>query len=121
MPVLWVSKIPQVKDELGLKANTMLRMMVEDVHEFANPKTPLRENPLRTQVLKIATGNKGTIEWRVPYAEVQERGWRYDPRSGRRVYFQNYTTPGTGAKFAEYAVAEVFSRLSSYAERAGLK
>lgn len=98
-----------------------LRLATEDIHRRANDITPLRDNGLRTSVLKTMP-NKTTavIEWRVPYAAVQEQGYRTDPRTGKTVMFTNYTTPGTGPHFAENSVKATMNNFYEIAKQGGL-
>lgn len=94
-----------------------LRLAVEDIHRRANDITPLRDNGLRTSVLKTMP-NKTTavIEWKVPYAAYQERGMRAD---GTHVV-QHYTTPGTGPHFAENSVKATMNNFYEIAKQGGL-
>lgn len=107
----------QIENSIGI----MLRMMMEDTHRFAEPITPKKSGILRTEVTKIMDGNtRAIMRWHAPYAAVQEQGYRTDPRTGKIVYFRNYTTPGTHAGFVEEALEKVSQNLSSYAQMGGL-
>lgn len=98
------------------KGSIFLREFAEEVVNIASPKTPKLDNYLRKDVLKQVLGLKGKIIWQKAYAAVQERGGRKD--GTRRI--RNYTTPGTGPHYAQNAVNEALSRVSTIARRAGL-
>ena len=119
MSVSYISRTLELKNDIENRKSLMLRFMIEDIYAKATPKTPLRSNGLRTSVLRNVLGNVGTIEWRVPYASVQEKGYR-KTKTGKIVEFQHYTTPGTGAHYAENAVKEVMDDILTYADKAGL-
>jgi hypothetical protein len=87
------------------RATTGMRQMLEDIHKTSRPITPKLTGDLRGDVRKEVTKKgadtiRGTIEWQRPYAWYQERGYTSGP-------IRNYTTPGTGAHFAERSVKEV--------------
>lgn len=106
-----------IKNALGLT----IRLALEDIHRRSNPVTPLRDNGLRTSVLKTMPSlDRGVIEWKVPYAAVQEQGYRTDPRTGKTVMFTNYTTPGTGSGFAENSVKQTMQHFDEIAKQGGL-
>lgn len=111
-----------VKSEIKTRESLCLRLMLEDIHRKSTPITPLADTRfLRGQVHKSFLGfNKAYIEWSVHYAAVQEKGWRYDPKSGKKIYFRNYTTPGTGAHFAEKSVDQVIANANNYFYLGGL-
>ena len=109
---------PIVKDDIDVATALTIRLMLNDIHAISTPVTPLRDNGLRTSVLEyMDSGTKGIIEWRVPYASVQEKGYRVNPKTGERIYFSHYTTPGTGAHYAEDSV---MANASKYMEQGGL-
>lgn len=114
----------QVETEINSALALTLRLALEDVHRRSNPRTPLKDNGLRTSVLKTVVNSpmlqRGIIEWRVPYAAAQEQGGRRDPRTGKYVVFTNYTTPGTGKEFAERSVRETMKNFGEIAKQAGL-
>lgn len=102
-----------IKNALGLT----IRLALEDIHRRSNPVTPLRDNGLRTSVLKTMPSlDRGVIEWRVPYASYQERGMRAD---GTHVV-THYTTPGTGSGFAENSVKQTMQHFDEIAKQGGL-
>lgn len=106
------------KNDIQSGIGLAIRLMLEDIHQEANPNTPMKTGDLRARVLKQMDGNKGTITWESNYAEVQEKGYRNGANG--RVYFHNYTTPGTGPQYAANSVAKVIENLPDYLERAGL-
>lgn len=110
MRARFVDRLDAASLTVASNASLAIRLMLEDTHREANPKTPLRDNNLRTAVQKRVDGLKGTITWMMPYASYQERGMRAD---GSHVV-QNYTTPGTGAHFAEDAARKVAGKTAEY-------
>lgn len=91
---------PSILNQTKQRASIYLRVIAEYIVDTSRPNTPKDKGNLNQDVLKTVTGLKGQIEWRKGYAQYQERGARRD--GSRRV--RNYTTPGTGAHFAENAV-----------------
>ena len=109
MAVRFDDKTNSVASGIDRNVARFLRLTLEGVHNAANPKTPYRHGDLRTRVIKRVAGRKGVIRWETSYAAIQEK------RQGRR-----YTTPGTGAHFAEKAVKEAIRNAPKYLKRAGL-
>ena len=111
-----------VRSEMNLRKALMIRLMLDDIHRISNPITPKRDTLyLRTQVRKQMQGyNKGYIEWGVHYAEVQEKGFRYDSKTGKKIEFKHYTTPGTHAHFAKESVDKVVNNADQYYYLGGL-
>lgn len=60
--------------------------------------TPRKTGALRRSIITQAIGNRAQIGWRSEYAGAQEAG----QHAGSAPY-TNYTTPGTGPKFAQRA------------------
>lgn len=114
---------PMVDIENGVAI--MLRQMMEDTHRFSLPITPKRVDPiggsLRASVTKqMVSNDKGVMRWAMNYAAVQEQGGRTDPRTGKYIVFQNYSTPGTHAHFISESVQKVMNNLPYYLEIGGL-
>lgn len=87
-----------------------LNEMSNQVIRISNPKTPKKIGKLRKNIVKkLVSDYERQVVWKQPYAAVQERGIR---KGSRR--FRNYTTPGTGAKFAENAKNEVEKNAARY-------
>lgn len=80
-----------------------LRKMLDDIHRASIPVTPKKTGDLRNRVKKQVLGLKSAISWEVNYAKYQEK-----------KQFKNYTTPGTGPKFAERAVRRVVNKANDY-------
>ena len=100
----------------------IIRMMMEDIHRIAEPVTPKKSGNLRTGVTKVMEGPRtGIMRWHEPYAAVQEKGYRIDPRTGKMIVFTHYTTPGTHAGFVEEALNKVSERLPMYVQAGGLQ
>lgn len=117
MSVEYINKALEVQNTVDNNKGVTLRLMLEGIHRNANPITPLRDNGLRTSVLKTMEGtSKAIIEWREPYASYQERGMRAD---GTHIV-RNYTTPGTHAHYAEESVKKVMDNIQEYARQGGL-
>ena len=101
------------QDEAKIKSNVRIanRKMLEDIHHTANPITPMDTSQLRRNVFKrILSNGDGEIEWKEEYSGYQEAGKRAD---GTHVV-RHYTTPGTGAHFAEKSVNKVLDGLDKY-------
>lgn len=110
------SNTARLKAKMSFDNQYRLRRIIEDVHMNANEKTPMKYGPLRAAVLKtVESGNKGVIEWREPYAQIQEKGGHGDPDDLINFRpFMNYTTPGTGPHFAENAVEKAVKEAYVY-------
>ena len=107
----------QIENDVENAVALTLRLAIEDIHRRSNNITPLKNNALRTSVLKtMPTKTRGVIEWRVPYAAYQERGMRAD---GTHVV-QNYTTPGTGKEYAKRSVEATMKNFQEIAKQGGL-
>ena len=90
-----------------------IRFMLDAIHRESRPKTPQLTGQLRGDVAKRVVDKKGSIKWGKKYAWYQERGYT----SGK---VRRYTTPGTGAHFAENAVKTVTKDGRKYFKMAGL-
>lgn len=93
-------------------ASLAIRYMLDAIDATASPRTPKEFGVLRRSVQKRVTGLKGEIQWPQKYAQAQEAG----VIRGTRV--KNYSTPGTGAHFAESAVRKVVQNADSYFRKA---
>lgn len=119
MSVKITDNTARVENEVGNGMGLAIRWMLEDIYVNATPPTPMRTGDLRKRVLRRMDGNfRGAITWDSSYAAVQEQGYR-NSKNGR-VYFKNYTTPDTGAHYAENAVKKVADKLPEYLEKAGV-
>lgn len=98
------------------QAVIFLRIACDVLVETAEPRTPKDKGNLRRDTLKQVLGLKASVRWRKEYAAYQEAGKRFD---GSRVV-KNYTTPGTGAHFAENAAKQIPGKTLQIAQRAGL-
>lgn len=110
-------------NRLTSKIKLANRLILEDIHRESRFKTPMSkglptDGDLREQVSKTVEDLSGIIEWKVPYAQYQERGKR---RDGSYVV-KRYTTPGTGKEFAKNAVQKVLNEktLRKYFVNGGL-
>jgi len=99
-----------------LKASTFLSFLINDIVNVSKPKTPKKDGDLRAKIIKQVLGTKATLIWNRKYAQYQERGMR---RDGSRV-IKKYTTPGTGANFAQNAVNQVSKNIDKYVKQAQL-
>jgi len=88
-----------------------LRLMANDVKSEAEPKTPQKTGMLRANVRINAGLKRARIHWGQDYAKYQERGYTSGP-------VRKYTTPGTGAHFAENAVKKVARHAERYMRKA---
>jgi len=112
-----------------------IRLMIEAIHRESSPKTPRKTGSLRANIRKNVTGKRGSIRWGQRYAAAQEVGHMtvkaqrvvttdggetfFTLKPGR-YYFKKYTTPGTGAHFAENAVKKVAGNYRRYFKLARL-
>ncbi len=92
-----------VKSTVHQRASVFIRLAADRFVQIARPTTPKKEGNLSRDVLRTVLGLKGRVEWRKGYATYQERGRRFD---GSRPV-KNYTTPGTGPKFARKAADQL--------------
>ena len=101
----------RVTNDLNSRIELGNRLLIEDIYDKSIPLTPLGNTAnLRMFVRRYTEDKDGIIEWTVPYASYQNRGMRYD---GSHVV-KNYTTPGTGAHFADMAVEQCLERVDDY-------
>lgn len=114
MSVKYIDNTNAVKARIKHGAGVFVRMAAEDVLRKAYSKTPRKDGNLRADTTVAVQGNKAIIVWHKQYAQYQERGMR---RDGTHVV-RNYTTAGTGKKFAENAVKEVVKETGSYVLKA---
>lgn len=108
--------IPALVIKTKANAVAFLRIACDVLVETAEPYTPKDKGNLRRDTLKQVLGLKGQVRWRKVYAAFQERGRRYD--GSHKV--RNYTTPGTGAHFAENAAKKIPHKTHEIALRSGL-
>lgn len=104
---------PAVIAKTKQKSSLALRLIADAIVAESTPKTPRRRGELRSNVLRQVLGTKGRIQWNAKHAVYQERGYSSGP-------IRNYTTPGTGAHFAENAVKKVSAQGERYFRQAGL-
>lgn len=103
MPLVKNINAQVIGDRIDNQFGVALQQIGEDVIRSANPNTPKKTGRLRTSAHLTKEGNKQvSVEWSAPYAEKQEKGI-----SSKGTPIQNYTTPGTGAHFAQNAIDEV--------------
>jgi hypothetical protein len=79
-------------------ASLFLRYLLDDVDDNARPITPKRSGQLSRSTLKTVQGLHASIAWIKEYAGAQEAGFT------RGHPMIHYTTPGTGAHYAQTAV-----------------
>ncbi len=103
----------EIASEKNNQAALGIRFMLEAIHRESTPKTPMLTGQLRADVKKEVLGTRGKIRWGKKYAYWQERGYTSGP-------VRRYTTPGTGAHFAEQAVSNVTKDSRQYFKKAGL-
>lgn len=109
----------RIENQMSTGTGLAIRLMLEDIYKDSTPNTPMKSGDLRLKVTRTMEGdNRGVIEWSSGYAQVQEQGYRNSKKG--RVYFRNYTTPGTGPHYAKNAVDLAVANLPSYLEQVGL-
>lgn len=84
------SNVVKLQYDNEVSTSLFLRFLLDYVHKVSGPITPRDKGDLTRDVLKTVSGKKGVIQWRKEYAIFQED-----------KQHMNYTTPGTGSKFAE--------------------
>lgn len=72
--------------------------LTNQAHADMNLYTPKRQGYLRDDSFV----EKNRITYKMPYAKVQYRGYRIS-KDGKKIDFQNYTTPGTGPHWDQRA------------------
>lgn len=77
--------------------------------------TPAKTFALRRSIITRQSGNTGEVSWRLPYAVAQNRGYSDDG-----IYYQKYTTAGTGPGFAEAAADWAKSKMPQILRESGL-
>lgn len=122
-----------IEEKRKVQTSFALLYAINDIHREANKHTPMEFGLLRADVTKTVRGKQGKIKWGRKYAAAQEAGRMtvYKTRTFRTskgnwvtlkpgVYrFRNYTTPGTGAHFAQNAVQKVTGNPLKYYRQAG--
>lgn len=114
MPVKYTDNVPKLKDDIRTRTALFLRFFLDEVQKNADPMTPYDQGFLRRSPLKSVVGMQGTIQWVKEYAAAQEVG------TTRGFAITNYTTPGTGAHYAEKAVQKAKETAPAVMARAGL-
>lgn len=109
MSVTVVDNTPQFKADVQVKTSLALRFMLDAIDSASEATTPKRLGDLRRNKLKQVLGLHATIQWRQRYAAAQED-----------VQHKHYTTPGTGAHYAENAVKRIVDSAATYFRRAGI-
>lgn len=107
MSVKVTDNTPMVDFSVKRGAALAVRNMLEATHTEARPKTPRDTGDLKDNVTKAVHGTTGTITWQQPYAIYQES-----------KQHQNYTTPGTGSRFAENAVKKIVAKSGQFFSQA---
>lgn len=98
-----------IKAATQQKGSIFLRFMTDAMVSTAEPNTPKKTGRLRMDVVKQVLGLKGKVVWGKNYGRWQET-----------KQFTNYTTPGTGPKFAENAAKKLQGFTATIAKKAGL-
>lgn len=102
-----------ILSERSNKVSLAVRFGIEAIHRESTSVTPKLTGQLRADIRKKVSGKRGTITWGKHYARYQERGYTSGP-------VRRYTTPGTGAHFAENAAKKVGNDPLRYLKLAGL-
>ena len=101
----------EIRTKMKTNLPLALRFMANDIKREAEPVTPKKTGMLRSNVRVNSGGKRVSIRWGQRYAEYQERGYTSGP-------VRRYTTPGTGAHFAENSVKKVVRHAKRYLEKA---
>lgn len=116
MSVKVIDNTAKIRVSTQARTQVFLRMLVEDVDNNAAPITPRDEGMLRNSTMKRVIGNRGTIAWNKRYAAPQEAGIV----GPTHAQVRKYSTPGTGAHYAERAVRKTLANASSILRRSGV-
>jgi len=76
--------------------------------------TPKKTGALRRSIITQASGNQANISWRSRYARAQNEGGH------NGAVYRNYTTPGTGAHFANIAYKKTMAQMPAVVRELGL-
>jgi len=95
------------------KVSLAVRFGIEAIHRESTSITPKLTGQLRADIRKKVSGKRGRITWGKHYARYQERGYTSGP-------VRRYTTPGTGAHFAEKSAKKVGNNPLKFLKMAGL-
>ena len=63
MKVIVKNNMPKIENDKKLKASIFLRALTDEVVTTSTPKTPMRTDRLRMDVVKQVLGLKGKIVW----------------------------------------------------------
>ena len=110
MSVRYSDNTAYIKAKVSSGVPLALRFALDDIQRISNPKTPMNKGDLRNQVRKSVLGYRGIIRWMSNHAIFQEN-----------KQYRNYTTPGTGPRFARNSVYEVTRNFDYYLKKAGVK
>jgi hypothetical protein len=112
MSVIIHDNTPVLLERSVVNGALAIKRALDDAKRLSRPKTPYSGvgkhgagsgGHLRDSVLTQVLGLHGKIVWDKVYAQFQERGRRVD--GSHKV--KNYTTSGTGTKFAEDTMREI--------------
>lgn len=125
MSVKITDNTPRLLTNSQRVANLAVRFAADDVLKFARKKTPYSGSiksqggksltgggHLRDDTVIKVNGGKARIKWGAHYAAIQEDGVTW----GKKI--KNYTTPGTGAHYAENAIDKVDKNRNYYLKKA---
>lgn len=101
--------IPTIKANTAQRASIFLRMAAEELQKSSHDRTPKKTGRLRADVVKQVLGLHGKVVWGKNYSARQET-----------TQFRNYTTAGTGSKFAENAAKALPDKTMKIAKSSGL-
>lgn len=109
MAVKIIDNTKEINQFFKQKGSIFLRSMADEMQKEAKPNTPKDKGNLRRDILKQVLGLKGKVVWRQNYGVYQET-----------KQYKNYTTPGTGPRFAENAAKSLPKKTNTIAKRVGL-
>lgn len=95
--------------------------------------TPMKTGALRRSIITRQLGSTAEISWRMPYARAQNEGGhtvsarrviningRFVTLQPGRYVYRNYTTPGTGPRFASIAFQRTQGQMPAKLRELGL-
>lgn len=103
MPLVKNINARVIGDSIDLHFDLAIQQIAESVIRAAEPNTPKKTGKLRKSAHPTHAGPRQvSVEWSAPYSTKQEQGIS---SNGKPI--QRYTTPGTGAHFAQNAINQV--------------
>jgi len=143
---MFISAKAFFKDNTQNNVRLLVRAETQLPQEFAKRYrknvvkiTPMKSGRLRRSIITQSLGNTAQVSWRAPYARAQNEGGHTDKTvhfvpakgfgAGERGYmarpgwhhrYRNYTTAGTGPRFASIAFKATKAEMPAVYRELGL-